>query len=100
MIYNNDIDPNVEMWETQNSDQIVLEVIEKYAQRSEIGIAKYGTTLQTNNKDNYLKHLQEELMDATLYLQKLMTLNKEITKLVKDHSNDTELGMKIRNLVS
>ena len=99
MIYNNDIDPNVEMWETQNSDQIVLEVIEKYAQRSEIGIAKYGTTLETNNKDNYLKHLQEELMDATLYLQKLMTLNKEITKLVRDHSNDTELGMKIRDLV-
>jgi hypothetical protein len=99
MIYNNDRDPNVEMWETQNSDQIVLEVIEKYAQRSEIGIAKYGTTLETNNKDNYLKHLQEELMDATLYLQKLMTLDKEITKLVRDHSNDTELGMKIRNLV-
>jgi hypothetical protein len=99
MIYNNDIDPNVEMWETQNSDQIVLEVIEKYAQRSEIGIAKYGTTLESNNKDNYLKHLQEELMDATLYLQKLMTLNKEITKLVRDHSNDTELGMKIRDLV-
>ena len=99
MLYNNDTDPNVEMWETQNSDQIVLEVIEKYAQRSEIGIAKYGTTLETNNKDNYLKHLQEELMDATLYLQKLMSLDKEITKLVRDHSNDTELGMKIRNLV-
>ena len=99
MIYNNDVDPNVEMWETQNSDQIVLEVIEKYAQRSEIGQAKYGTTLETNNKDNYLKHLQEELMDATLYLQKLMTLDKEITNLVKNHPNDTELGMKIRNLV-
>ena len=70
-------------------------MIEKYAQRSEIGIAKYGTTLQTNNKDNYLKHLQEELMDATLYLQKLMTLNKEITKLVRDHSNDAELAISI-----
>jgi hypothetical protein len=81
------------------SDQIVLEVIEKYAQRSEVGINKYGTTLEQNNHDNYLKHLQEELMDATLYLQKLMTLNKEITKLVRDHSNDTELGMKIRDLV-
>ena len=81
------------------SDQIVLEVIEKYAKRSEVGIAKYGTTLETNNKDNYLKHLQEELMDATLYLQKLMSLDKEITKLVKDHANDAELGHKIRNLV-
>jgi hypothetical protein len=28
-----------------------------------------------------------------------MTLNKEITKLVKDHSNDAELGYKIRDLV-
>lgn len=81
------------------SDQIVLEVIEKYAKRSEVGIAKYGTTLETNNKDNYLKHLQEELMDATLYLQKLMSLDKEITKLVKDYSNDAELGMKIRGLI-
>jgi hypothetical protein len=82
------------------SDQIVLEVIEKYAQRSEVGITKYGTTLETNNKDNYLKHLQEELMDATLYLQKLMSLDKELTKLVRDHPNNAELGMKIRNLVS
>ena len=84
---------------TTESDQIVLEVIEKYAQRSEIGINKYGTTLEQNNHDNYLKHLQEELMDATLYLQKLMTLDKEITKLVRDHPNDAELGVKIRNLV-
>ena len=81
------------------SDQIVLHVIEKYAQRSEVGIAKYGTTLETNNHDNYLKHLQEELMDATLYLQKMMDQNKEITKLVRDHSNDAELGHKIRELI-
>jgi hypothetical protein len=80
-------------------DSIVLQVAEKYAQRSNVGIAKYGTTLETNNKDNYLKHLQEELMDATLYLEKLMTLDKEITKLVRDYSNDAELGAKIRNLI-
>lgn len=98
MIYNNDVDPNVTMWQNE-SDQIVLSVIEKYAKRSEVGIAKYGTTLETNNKDNYLKHLQEELMDATLYLEKLMTLNKEITKLVRNHSNDAELGHKIRELI-
>ena len=82
------------------SDQIVLEVIEKYAKRSEVGIAKYGTTLETNNKDNYLKHLQEELMDATLYLQKLMDQNKEITEIVRDTPNNTELGARIRKLIS
>lgn len=81
------------------SDQVVLSVIEKYAKRSEIGQAKYGTTLETNNKDNYLRHLQEELMDATLYLQKIMDQNKEITKIVKETPNDAELGMKIRNLI-
>ena len=80
-------------------DQIVEEVIDKYLERSQIGITKYGTTLETNNKDNYIKHLQEELMDATLYLQKIMDQNKEITKLVKNHSNDAELGHKIRELI-
>lgn len=81
-------------------DKIVMNVLAKYAIRSKVGQEKYGTTLQTNNKDNYLKHLQEELMDATLYLEKLMYLNQEITKLVRDHPNNAELGMKIRNLVS
>lgn len=82
------------------SDSIVLQVVEKYAHRSEVGINKYGTTLEKNNHDNYLKHLQEELMDSTLYLEKLMTLNKEITNLVKNHSNNAELGELIRRLVS
>lgn len=81
------------------NDKIVSQVVEKYNKRSEVGIAKYGTTLETNNKDNYLQHLQEELMDATLYLQKIMDQNREITNLVRDTPNDSELGMKIRNLV-
>lgn len=80
-------------------DKIVENVVDKYLERSQVGITKYGTTLENNNKDNYLKHLQEELMDATLYLEKTMYLNQEITNLVRDHSNDAELGMKIRNLV-
>lgn len=81
------------------NDKIVLDVIYKYTQRSEVGIRKYGTTLEENNKDNFFVHLQEELMDATLYLQKLLSLNIEITKLVNETPNDAELGMKIRNLV-
>jgi hypothetical protein len=81
-------------------DQVVETVIDKYYDRSQVGITKYGTTLETNNSDNYLKHLQEELMDATLYLQKLMDLKKEITILVKENPNDADLGRKIRRLVS
>jgi hypothetical protein len=81
-------------------DKIVQQVVDKYATRSAVGYMKYGTTLEDNTKDNYLKHLQEELMDATLYIEKLLDMNREITKLVKTSIDDEDLGMKIRRLVS
>jgi len=57
-------------------DKIVEQVLEKFSTRSEIGIKKYGTTLQDNDTDDFLNHLQEELMDAVLYIQKLKQLRK------------------------
>lgn len=56
-----------------SKDPIVQAVLDKYIKRSDVGIAKYGTTLQDNNKDNYLQHLQDELMDASLYIEKLLS---------------------------
>lgn len=53
------------------TDPIVDEVINKFHNRSQVGIKKYGTTLHENNTDDFLSHLQEELMDAVLYIQKL-----------------------------
>jgi hypothetical protein len=61
-------------------DAIVAKVIEAYKQRSEIGIAKYGTTLEGNNTDNFLQHLQEELFDATLYIEKLKDIASKLNK--------------------
>ena len=81
-------------------DLIVEDVVDKYLERSQKGITKYGTTLKNNNHDDFVTHLQEELMDATLYLQKLIDLNLELTRLVKTHPNDAELGMIIRRMVS
>ena len=54
-------------------DRIVNNVIESYKRRSNVGIRKYGTTLDNNSIEvlDWLKHLQEELMDATLYIEKL-----------------------------
>jgi hypothetical protein len=54
-------------------DTIVESVIEQFKQRSETGINKYGVTLDREdlNALEWLQHLQEELMDATLYVQKL-----------------------------
>ena len=73
-------------------DKIVDQVVEKYHLRSQVGITKYGTTLENNNKDNYLLHAQEEAMDLSLYLQKLI-------EIVRDTPNDQELGEKIRTMV-
>jgi len=81
-------------------DKIVQQVVQRYQSRSDVGVRKYGTTLEGNNKDNYLRHIQEEMMDATLYIEKLITQKEEITNLVKSIPNDIELGTAIRKLVS
>jgi hypothetical protein len=73
-------------------DKIVEQVVDKYYERSQVGITKYGTTLENNNKDNYLLHAQEEAMDLSLYLQKLI-------EIVRDTPNDAQLGEKIRKMV-
>ena len=54
-------------------DKIVENVIAKYRTRSEVGIKKYGTTLEDNelSLDEWLNHAIEEQMDNILYLTKL-----------------------------
>jgi succinate dehydrogenase flavin-adding protein (antitoxin of CptAB toxin-antitoxin module) len=55
------------------NDTILQSVIEKLKSRSEAGQKKYGTTLDRNDLTLYdwLNHLQEELMDAIQYIEKL-----------------------------
>ena len=64
-------------------DKIVHQVIIKYLQRSYEGQKKYGTTLDRNDllMRDRMQHLQEELMDASLYLEKLMTVIDTLEKL-------------------
>lgn len=57
----------------QKTDSIVESVISQYRERSEVGIKKYNNTMDRNDLSNldWLTHLQQELMDATLYIEKL-----------------------------
>ena len=57
----------------QIEDPIVMKVLAKYAERSQKGIEKYGTMLTRTdlNLIDWLTHLQEEMMDATLYVERL-----------------------------
>ena len=54
-------------------DSYVQVVKAKFEQRSQTGIKKYNTTLERTDLDlqEWLNHLQEELMDATLYIERL-----------------------------
>lgn len=60
-------------------DTIVESVIDKFKQRSEVGIKKYNKTMDRNDLDiiQWLTHAQEEAMDLALYLEKIkFELNK------------------------
>ena len=60
-------------------DPVVERVVDKFVSRSDVGFAKYGVTLN-DDKSNlfaWINHLQEELMDAVLYMQKLKESSTE-----------------------
>ena len=56
-------------------DPVVERVVDKFVKRSDVGFAKYGTTLEDERRlkmkglQKYLNDIQEELMDAVLYIQ-------------------------------
>ena len=56
-------------------DPVVKRVVNKFRERSDAGYAKYGTTLDEERTTKmkglmkYLIDIQEELMDAILYIQ-------------------------------
>ena len=77
-------------------DPVVERVVNKFVERSNIGFEKYGTTLQDERtikmKDlhKYLTDIQEELMDAVLYIQsardELQDLSEE--SLIQKYNDD------------
>ena len=66
-------------------DPVVERVVDKFVSRSDVGYAKYGTTLDEERAtklkglSKYLQDIQEELMDAVLYIQ---TAREEIDEKI------------------
>lgn len=79
-------------------DKITEAVIEDLKSRSERGVKKYNTTLSENNKDDFMNHLYEELLDAAQYCKKEMSIVPSIQNLINTYPNDQELGSVIRQL--
>jgi hypothetical protein len=57
----------------QIEDKNVLRVMARFAERSNVGIRKYNTTLERTDLTTleWLTHAQEEAMDFVLYLERL-----------------------------
>jgi hypothetical protein len=62
-------------YKIKTNDKVVQEVIRKIDQRSLVGQEKYGSTMmgeienQVKDLDRFLVDVQEEIMDALLYIQ-------------------------------
>ena len=82
-------------------DPVVRSVVDKFVDRSNVGYAKYGSTLDDERRfkmkglQKYLNDIQEELMDAVLYIQaardELQDLSEEslIEKFKDDRYEET-----------
>lgn len=76
--------------EIEFRDPVVQQVVNKFVSRSDVGFAKYGKTMIDDKSDIkvWLNHVQEELMDATLYIQRLKI---EINDLIEERVTRNEI---------
>ena len=82
-------------------DPAATSALDKFVKRSDVGYAKYGSTLDDERRfkmkglQKYLNDVQEELMDAVLYIQaardELQDLSEEslIRKFIEDDYEET-----------
>jgi len=77
-------------------DQIVIRVLSRFAERSQVGINKYKTTLERTDLSTleWLTHAQEEAMDFVLYLERLKDeYNKPFTERLMYEMNKKQSEM-------
>ena len=67
-------------------DPVVRKVCDKFVKRSDVGYEKYGSTLDDERRlkmkglQKYLNDVQEELMDAVLYIQSARDELRDLTE--------------------
>ena len=74
-------------------DPIIQKVVEKFILRSDVGYNKYKVTLDEDNKsiNEWLNNIQEELMDAVNYIEKLkQVLSVELQETLLKNYNEKD----------
>ena len=72
-------------------DPIIQKVVEKFISRSDVGFDKYKVTLDEDSKsiNEWLENIQEELMDAVNYIEKLKSiLTDDLQEALLKHYNE------------
>ena len=62
--------------EIEFRDPIIEKVVNQLVSRSDVGFKKYNVTLDEDNSSllTWLQHLQEELLDAANYVEKIKSV--------------------------
>ena len=74
-------------------DPIIQKVVEKFISRSDVGFSKYKVTLDEDSKsiNEWLNNIQEELMDAVNYIEKLKSvLVDELQEVLLKNYNEKD----------
>ena len=73
-------------------DKNVTSVIDQLYAREQAGLIKYGTNTERTDLTTleWLQHLQEELMDGAVYIERLKGDVKETLRLSTEPSKDRE----------
>lgn len=85
-------------YERDNIDPIVESVRTKLLDRSKVGIKKYNTTIWDNTDENYIKHLQDELLDGANYCEQKLRLGQftaKVSEILDKEDNYYTIGEKI-----
>lgn len=75
---------------TTFTDSIVFDVIKEIAQRSEAGLAKYGTTMDRTDlvASDWIQHAYEEALDMAIYLKRLKKDMLAMEEELKAHKEE------------
>ena len=86
----------------QVEDPIVLKVMSKFYNRSQRGIEKYGTMLTRTDLDfiDWVTHLQEEMLDAALYCERLKHeyITNQKAALIELTNMEKDKGLKLPHI--